>query len=70
MGLFGKNAGETVEILGKPLCCVVCQATTFHHRRAQLNTAAATFLNFDWANQSANCYVCDKCGHIHWFVPV
>jgi hypothetical protein len=29
----------------------------------------ATFFNFDWANPSAECFVCDGCGHIHWFLP-
>ena len=36
---------------------------------AQLNTAVATFFNFDWANKTAQCYVCDGCGYIHWFLP-
>jgi hypothetical protein len=38
-------------------------------REAQLNTAAASFFNFDWTNPSGNCYVCAKCGYIHWFLP-
>lgn len=25
--------------------------------------------NFDWANATATCYVCDGCGYIHWFLP-
>lgn len=67
MGLFGKD-GETFEVGGKPFRCLVCGDDKFHHRRAQLNTAVATFFNFDWANQSAECYVCAKCGYIHWFL--
>lgn len=69
MGLFGKKAPETFEVLGKPLACLVCGGTGFHTRQAQLNTAAATFFDFDWANKSANCAVCDQCGYIHWFLP-
>jgi hypothetical protein len=37
----------------------------FWAREAQLNTAVATFCNFDWANPTADCYVCDRCGYIH-----
>ena len=37
--------------------------------RPQLNTAVATFFNFDWANKTASCFVCDGCGYIHWFLP-
>ncbi|HET6631157.1 MAG TPA: hypothetical protein VFG73_00425 [Rhodanobacteraceae bacterium] len=69
MGLFGSKEPETIEVLGKPLACTVCGGMAFHSRRAQLNTAAATFFDFDWANKSADCHVCDRCGHIHWFLP-
>ena len=24
----------------------------------------------DWANSKANCYACEQCGYVHWFVPV
>jgi hypothetical protein len=68
MGLFGSKEGEVFEVCGKPLKCQVCGEDKFFHRRAQLNTALATFFNFDWTNQSAECYVCDKCGYIHWFL--
>ena len=38
-------------------------------RKAPLNTSAMTFFNLDWANASAQCFVCDKCGRIEWFLP-
>lgn len=69
MGLFGKKAPGTIEVLGKPLACLVCAGTLFHTRRAQLNTAAATLFDLDWANKSANCIICEQCGYIHWFLP-
>jgi len=69
MGLFGKNEAETHTIEGIQLHCEICKHDRFWHREAQLNTAVATFFDFDWANASANCYVCEKCGYIHWFLP-
>ena len=69
MGLFGEKKPMQVEIQGKPLRCEICGHDSFWHREAQLNTAVATFFNFDWANASAICYVCDGCGYIHWFLP-
>ena len=41
----------------------------YHERNSLLNTRAATFFNFDWANASGLCVVCDNCGFIHWFLP-
>ncbi len=69
MGIFGTSEPESIEIAGRPLQCSVCQNDRFWKRQAQLNTAVATFFKFDWANESADCYVCSKCGYVHWFVP-
>ena len=69
MGLFGSNQPTSVEVQGQVLRCQVCGHDEFHRRDAQLNTAVATFFNMDWANSSALCYVCDRCGYIHWFLP-
>ena len=68
MSLF-KSEPISVEIQGRELNCLVCGHDCFHKREAQLNTAAASFLNFDWANPTGVCYVCAKCGYIHWFLP-
>lgn len=69
MALFGRDAPERVDVGGRPLHCEICGYELFWHRRAQLNTSVATFFNFDWANATADCYVCDGCGYIHWFLP-
>jgi hypothetical protein len=69
MALFGAKEAVQVEIRGKRLRCTICEHDRFWRREAQLNTAVATFFNFDWANATAECYVCDGCGHIHWFLP-
>jgi hypothetical protein len=69
LGLFGRKKAEQVTILGRELRCEICGGNEFWERQAQLNTAVATFFNFDWANKSATCLVCDACGYIHWFLP-
>ena len=69
MGIFGKQQAEEVEVAGRRLKCEMCGHERFWRREAQLNTAVATFFNFDWANASAVCLVCDGCGYIYWFLP-
>jgi predicted nucleic-acid-binding Zn-ribbon protein len=63
-----ETAGK-VEMFGREFHCQVCGNNEFWRREAQLNTAIATFFNFDWADQTAICLVCDECGYIHWFLP-
>jgi len=53
---------------GRPLTCGHCGSVDFEEREAQLNTAMATFFNVDWANRTATCFVCLRCGHIEWFL--
>jgi hypothetical protein len=69
MGIFGKSEPERVQVAGLDLHCEICKHDRFWHREAQLNTAVATFFNFDWANATATCFVCAGCGYIHWFLP-
>ena len=69
MGIFSSNkAVEQVYIKGKVLKCDICGHDKFKHQEAQLNTKTATLLNLDWANKSANCYICDYCSNIKWFL--
>jgi hypothetical protein len=71
MALFGKMEPERIDLAsGTRLRCEICKHDRFWQREAQLNTAVATFFNFDWANATAVCYVCDGCGYIHWFLPM
>ena len=68
MGLFGGKKPTRVEVAGRELKCRICERDLFWERNAQMNTAAATFFNLDWANATATCYVCDACGYVHWFL--
>ena len=64
-----RDEPATVDVLGRGLNCYACGYDRFWQRSAQLNTALATFFNFDWLDSSATCCVCARCGHIHWFLP-
>jgi hypothetical protein len=65
-----ERADGTIEVRAgdRPLACVVCGGTRFHERSSLLNTRAATFFNFDWANKEATNYICAECGYIFWFM--
>jgi|APMI01.1.fsa_nt_gi hypothetical protein len=51
------------------LKCAVCGHARFRHRRAQLQSALASFFNVEWTAPSADCYICNRCGYVHWFLP-
>ncbi len=63
-----KKIPETATVNGKPFICPVCGNNMFTSRRAQLNTAVASFFDVDWANKSATCFICTECTHISWFL--
>lgn len=67
MALFGQKKPMRVEVLGDSLRCQICDHDRFWQREGQLNTAVASFFNFEWTNPSAACFICDACGYVHWF---
>ncbi len=52
----------------RELRCAHCGCQDFNHRRAQLNTALATFFNLDAFDASADVYACRRCGRLEWFI--
>ncbi len=58
----------SVQTGDRKLTCHVCGCQRFHERNSLLNTRAATFFNFDWANREATNYICADCGFIFWFM--
>lgn len=68
MGLFKRRVPQTVEVKGNQLRCPICDNDLFWTRRAQLNSAVATFFNLDWVNRSATCFVSSDCTHISYFL--
>lgn len=59
---------KTRLIKGNKLECVVCKNDTFWERRTLMNTPGMTFMKLDWANKTAQNYICDNCGYVHWFM--
>lgn len=51
------------------LKCQICGRDEFMEREAQLNTATMSFFGLDWLNKSARCFICLRCGFVHWFLP-
>lgn len=51
------------------LKCQICGFHEFDERIALLNTAGAVFAGLGWLDTRARCYVCQRCGFIHWFLP-
>ncbi|PRX63082.1 hypothetical protein B0I32_11172 [Nonomuraea fuscirosea] len=52
---------------GANLRCDTCQNELFEQHRWKLQTTGMTFMNLDWANRDASCFVCTVCRRIHWF---
>ena len=77
MGVFKKTkdafnrglSGDDVYVIaGTPLVCSHCGYEHFDRDQVLLNTRGMSFLGLDWANGSADVYLCKNCGHIEWFV--
>ena len=69
MGLFLKEKPKRVLLRTQDeLTCRVCDFDLFFERQGQLNTAVASFFNLDWTNATADCWVCGRCGYVHWFL--
>ena len=55
------------------LRCQVCQHDDFDERKAQLSKAGMdtwmSLWGLDWFNKPARCFVCVRCGYVHWFIP-
>jgi hypothetical protein len=63
----GQERGP-VMVQGRPLRCNVCANRSFRARQIRLETAMQTLLDLDAWNGIADCAICERCGHIHWFI--
>ncbi len=50
------------------LRCQVCQHEDFDERKAQMKTAGMSLWGVDRFNKPARCFVCNRCGYVHWFI--
>ncbi|MDW7674134.1 MAG: hypothetical protein SCK28_06310 [Bacillota bacterium] len=65
---MSQNEVKQYEVNGNTLICPICGYNEFWTRTTLMNTRGATFFGFDWANQEATNYVCNKCGYVLWFL--
>jgi predicted nucleic-acid-binding Zn-ribbon protein len=65
---FSGDETQRYSVAGLPVTCSHCGGEDFDEGSSQLNTAGMTFLNLDWANQSATVLTCKRCGHVDWFL--
>lgn len=59
---------KTVLINNHQLICQICGHDRFWHRETLMNTPGMTFFGIEWANKSADNYICESCGYVHWFL--
>jgi len=52
---------------GHPVKCPTCGCSQLVESKAQLNTAALSFLDLDFLNKTATLLICTDCSHIQWF---
>lgn len=51
-----------------PLRCPICEHERFWKRKTLMNTPGLTFFGVEWANRQAVNFVCERCGHVLWFL--
>lgn len=67
-GILEDPRDTRVRRADKNLLCQFCGHDRFRWRNGLMNTPGMTFFNLDWANKSADCFICKRCGYVHWFM--
>ena len=65
---LASEAGTTLVVEGKTIPCPICGHDRFWTRKTLMNTRADFFFGMPWANPSAMNYICNRCGHVLWFL--
>ena len=60
--------GMTLEVEGKAVPCPICGHDRFWTRKTLMDTRGASFFGVDWVNPTAVNYICNRCGHVLWFL--
>ena len=60
--------GTTLVVEGKTIPCPICGHGRFWTRKTLMDTRGSALFGFDWANASAVNYICNRCGHVLWFL--
>jgi len=64
-----RGESTSLTIAGRALRCPVCEHDRFWTRQALLPKRGLAFLDLEWLSARADLQVCDRCGHVLWFVP-
>ena len=57
-----------IVIQGRELRCAVCSHSLFWEQEVQFATPITDLLDPEAWNHSAQCAVCERCGHVHMFI--
>jgi hypothetical protein len=57
-----------IVIQGRPLRCTICSHGIFWEHEVQFATPITDLLDPGAWNRSAQCAVCERCGHVHMFI--
>lgn len=49
--------------------CVIRKHDEFDEQQAQLSKPAISYWRLGWLLDAARCFVCSRCGYVHWFRP-
>ena len=64
-----RESQSEITLAGAKLTCKHCGHDRFNSRNALLNTKVLTFFETDWLANSAEVFVCARCGFLHWVLP-
>ncbi|MGE5233444.1 MAG: hypothetical protein ACM3OB_04985 [Acidobacteriota bacterium] len=57
-----------VYVQEKKLVCPICSGDRFWSRKSLLATRKFAFFELEWVNRAAINQICERCGHILWFL--
>lgn len=60
----------SVRVYGTELRCAICKHDEFERKHWYLISWFAALTHWIGKGPAATCYVCTRCGYVHWFVPV
>jgi len=61
---------RTTELVveGRVIPCPICGHDRFWTRRTLMPSAGLALFDMEWASSEATNYVCNRCGHVLWFI--
>jgi DNA-directed RNA polymerase subunit RPC12/RpoP len=62
------ETGTALEVEGKAVPCPICGHDRFWTRKTLMDTRGASLFGVDWVNPTAMNYICNRCGHVLWFL--